>query len=48
MDMKYAELDMTLGLGFHDDGPIFGAGEYTLTKLGIFKARNTASAALTH
>ncbi|HEY7712992.1 MAG TPA: hypothetical protein VIE90_00700 [Candidatus Binatia bacterium] len=47
MDMKYAELDMTLGLGFHDDGPIFGAGEYTLTKLGIFKARNTASAALT-
>ena len=47
MDMKYAELDMTLGLGFRDDGPIFGAGQYTLTKLGIFKATQTASAALT-
>jgi hypothetical protein len=47
MDMPFAELDITLGLGFRlDQGPIFGSGEYTLTKLGIFKERKTASAAL--
>jgi hypothetical protein len=47
MDMQFAQLDMTLGLGCRlDDGPVFGSGHYTLTKLGIFKATRTAAAAL--
>lgn len=45
--MRYAELDMALGLGFRlDEGPIFGSGRYTLTKLGIFKEKKIAAAAL--
>ena len=47
MDMQFAQLDMTLGLGCRlDDGPVFGSGHYTLTKLGIFTATKTAAAAL--
>jgi hypothetical protein len=48
MDMRYAQLHMTLGLGCRlDDGPVFGSGQYTLTKLGIFRETKTAAAALT-
>jgi hypothetical protein len=37
-----------LGLGCRlDDGPVFGSGNYTLTKLGLFTETKTASAALT-
>lgn len=47
MDMHYAQLDMMLGLGYRlDDGPVFGTGHYTLTKLGIFTETKTAAAAL--
>lgn len=47
MDMHYAQLDMMLGLGYRlDDGPVFGTGQYTLTKLGIFTETKTAAAAL--
>lgn len=47
MDMHYAQLDMMLGLGCRlDDGPVFGTGQYTLTKLGIFTETKTAAAAL--
>jgi hypothetical protein len=39
---------MTLGLGCRlDDGPVFGSGNYTLTKLGLFTETKTAAAALT-
>ena len=48
MDMPYAQLQMTLGLGCRlDDGPVFGSGNYTLTKLGLFTETKTAAAALT-
>jgi len=48
MDMQWAQLHMTLGLGCRlDDGPVFGSGQYTLTKLGIFTEKKTAAAALT-
>ncbi|MGH7926381.1 MAG: hypothetical protein ACREQV_01110 [Candidatus Binatia bacterium] len=48
MDMQYAQLHMTLGLGCRlDYGPVFGSGQYTLTKLGIFRDTKTAAAALT-
>ncbi|MGH7794383.1 MAG: hypothetical protein ACREQ2_05745 [Candidatus Binatia bacterium] len=48
MDMRYTQLQMTLGLGCRlDDGPVFGSGQYTLTKLGIFRETKTAAAALT-
>ena len=47
MDMPYAELYMTLGLGCRlDDGPVYGFGQYKLTKLGIFSETKTAAAAL--
>jgi hypothetical protein len=47
MDMQFAQLDMKLGLGCSlDDGPVFGSGHYTITKLGIFTATKTAAAAL--
>jgi hypothetical protein len=47
MDMPYAQLHMALGLGCRlDDGPVFGSGHYTLTKLGIFTETKTAAAAL--
>ena len=48
MDMPYAQLQMKLGLGCRlDDGPVFGSGNYTLTKLGLFTETKTATAALT-
>jgi hypothetical protein len=48
MDMQYAQLQLTLALGCRlDDGPVFGSGQYTLTKLGIFQEKKTAAAALT-
>ena len=48
MDMQYAQLQLSLGLGCRlDDGPVFGSGQYTLTKLGIFQEKKTAAAALT-
>ena len=48
MDMQFAQLEMSLGLGFRlDDGPVFGSGNYTLSKLGLFTETKTAGAALT-
>ena len=47
MDMQYAQLHMSLGLGCRlDDGPVYGAGRYTLTKLGFFTETKTAAAGL--
>jgi hypothetical protein len=47
MEMRYAKLQITLGLGCRlDDGPIYGSGHYTLTKLGLFTERKTVSAEL--
>ena len=47
MDMQFAQLHLALGLGCRlDDGPVFGSGQYTLTKLGIFTESKTAAAAL--
>ena len=47
MDMQYAQLLMSLGLGCRlDDGPVYGTGRYTLKKLGIFSETKTAAAAL--
>jgi hypothetical protein len=48
MDMQYAKLQIKLGLGCRlDDGPVYGSGQYTLTKLGFFTERKTAAAGLT-
>ena len=48
MDMPLAQLQMSLGLGCRlDEGPVFGSGLYTLTKLGIFSETKTSAAALT-
>jgi hypothetical protein len=48
MDMQYAQLNISLGLGCRlDDGPVYGAGRYTLTKLGLFTETKTAAAGLT-
>jgi hypothetical protein len=47
MDMQYAQLIMSLGLGCRlDEGPVYGSGRYTLRKLGIFSETKTAAAAL--
>jgi hypothetical protein len=47
MDMQYAKLQITLGLGCRlDDGPVYGSGQYTLTKLGLFTETKTATAGL--
>ena len=48
MDMQYAKLHITLGLGCRlDDGLVYGSGEYTLTKLGLFTERKTVAAGIT-
>ena len=48
MDMQYAKLHITLGLGCSlDDGPVYGSGHYTLTKLGLFTNSKTVTAGLT-
>ena len=47
MDMQYAQLHMSLGLGCRlDEGPVYGVGRYTLTKLGLFTETKTAAAGL--
>ena len=48
MDMEYySQLHLTLGLGFRlADGPVYGSGQYTVKKLGIFSETRTATAAL--
>jgi hypothetical protein len=48
MDMEYySKLHITLGLGCRlDEGPVFGTGEYTLTRLGIFTETKAAAAGL--
>lgn len=48
MEMElYSQLRLTLGLGCRmDEGPIFGAGQYTITRLGLFSETKTAAAAL--
>jgi hypothetical protein len=47
MDMPLAKLQITLGLGCRpDEGPVYGSGEYTLTKLGLFTETKTVAAAL--
>ena len=49
MDMEYySQLHLTLGLGCRlDEGPVYGAGQYRLLKLGLFSEKKTAAAALT-
>jgi hypothetical protein len=45
MDMPYAKLQITLGVGCRpDEGPVYGSGEYTLTKLGLFTETKTVAA----
>jgi hypothetical protein len=48
MDMEYySQLHLTLGLGCQlDQGPVYGSGQYTLTKLGVFTESKTAGAVL--
>jgi hypothetical protein len=47
MDMRYAQLNLTLGLGCRlDDGPVYGYGQYTLKKLGIFSETKVSAAGL--
>ena len=48
MQMEYySQLHLTLGLGCRmDEGPVFGAGQYTITRLGFFSETKTAAAAL--
>jgi hypothetical protein len=48
MDMEYkSQLHLSVGLGFRlDEGPVYGSGEYTLTKLGLFTETKTAAAGL--
>jgi hypothetical protein len=47
MDMPLAHLQFTLRLGCRlGDGPVYGFGQYTLKKLGLFSETKTAAAAL--
>ena len=47
MEMPFAQLDLTLRLGCRlDEGPVYGSGQYTLKKLGLFWETKTAAAAL--
>lgn len=47
MDMQYAQLNISLGLGCRsDEGPVYGVGRYTLTKLGLFTETKSAAAGL--
>jgi hypothetical protein len=48
MDMEYnTKLYLTLGLGCRlDEGPVYGSGEYTLKKLGLFTETKIAAAGL--
>ena len=48
MDMEYnSKLFLTLGLGCRlDEGPVYGSGQYTVKKLGLFTETKTAAAGL--
>jgi hypothetical protein len=48
MDMEYnSKLHLSLGLGCRlDEGPVYGSGQYRLTKLGLFTETKTAAAGL--
>ena len=48
MDMEYkSQLHLSLSLGFRlDEGPVYGSGQYTVTKLGLFTETKTAAAGL--
>jgi hypothetical protein len=48
MDMEYrSQLHLTVGLGCQlNDGPVYGSGQYTLTKLGVFTESKAAGAVL--
>jgi hypothetical protein len=47
MNMAYAQLQISLGIGcLMDEGPVYGVGRYTLTKLGLFTETKTAAAGL--
>jgi len=48
MDMEYnSNLRLTIGLGCGlDEGPVYGSGHYTLTKLGLFTETKTATVGL--
>jgi hypothetical protein len=49
MDMQFAQLNLTLGLGCRlDDGPVYGSGQYTLKKLGLFSETKATAAGLVH
>jgi hypothetical protein len=44
--MPFAQLDLTLRLGCRlDEGPVYGSGQYTLKKLGLFWETKTATLA---
>jgi hypothetical protein len=45
--MQYAQFNISLGLGCRsDEGPVYGTGRYTLTKLGLFTETRSAAAGL--
>ncbi|HYY23866.1 MAG TPA: hypothetical protein VE689_00160 [Candidatus Udaeobacter sp.] len=48
MEMEYySQLHITLGIGCRlDEGPIYGSGQYTVTKLGVFRESKAAAAGL--
>ena len=48
MDMEYkSQLRLNLGIGFRlDEGPVYGSGQYTVKKLGLFSETKTAAVAL--
>jgi hypothetical protein len=48
MDMPFAKLHISLSLGCRlDDGPVYGSGQYTLTKLGLFTETRAVAAGIT-
>ena len=48
MEMEYySQLHIALGLGCRlDEGPVYGSGQYTVTKLGLFSETKAAAAGL--
>jgi hypothetical protein len=50
MDMEYlSELRITLGLGCREgEGPVFGTGQYKVTRLGVFTETKKAAAGIIH
>jgi hypothetical protein len=48
MDMPLAKLQILLSLGCRiDDGPVYGSGQYTLTKLGFLTETRAVAAGIT-